>query len=140
MNRMLSYKKIDLLNLVLKENILYYDSKILTIKSPIINYDIMDDKIMLKVNGDADSHITFLNLCSYIERLFKNLKIKTDIIGNRNDIDNRSIIISINEKSKFFDINKEEIFRNNLKNSGKIMCSFSCENGKIVLCQLLQIK
>jgi len=136
---MFSYKKIDMLNLTLFENCVYYNKENLLIKSPIINYDIKDDKLILKINEDADSHIIFLNLCSYIERLFKNLKIKTDFIKNRSDINNRIIIILIKEKSKFFNFDKEEIFKNNVKNGGKTICSFSCKNGELILDQLLQL-
>jgi ABC-type phosphate transport system ATPase subunit len=137
---MISYKKIDMLNLVLKDNSVCYNDENLIIKSPIINYDIKDDKLMLIINADSDAHSTFLNLCSYIERLFKNVKIKADIIKNRNDINNRSVIISMDKNCKFYDINREEIFKNNIKSSGKIMCSFLCEEGKLKLSQLLQIK
>jgi hypothetical protein len=137
---MFSYKKIDMLNLILIDDRVCYNNENLLIKSPIINYEVKDDKLLLKINGDADSHIIFLNLCSYIERLFKNSKIKSDIIKHRNDIDNRCIVILINEKSKFFDIDREEIFKNNVKNSGKIMCSFSCENGQLILCEQLQLQ
>lgn len=137
---MISYKKIDLLNLHIKNNSIFHDDSSLIIKSPIINYDLKDDKLVLKINGDSDAHITFITICSYIERLFKNSNIKTDIIKNRNDIDNRSVIILLSENCKFYDIDREEIFKNNIKSSGKIMCSFLCEEGKLKLSQLLQIK
>ena len=114
---MFSYKKIDLLRLQLQEleNSIYYNNEILIIKSPIINYEFKDEKLMLKINADSDSHITFMNLCSYIERLFKNSKISVEIIKNRNDIENRCVIIFINEKSKYYDADKEEIFKSNIK-------------------------
>ena len=73
---MFSYKKIDMLNLILIDDRVCYNNENLLIKSPIINYEVKEDKLLLKINGDADSHIIFLNLCSYIERLFKNSKIK----------------------------------------------------------------
>ena len=95
---------------------------------------------MLKINGDSDSHIIFLNLCSYIERLFKNLKIKINIITNRNDIINRSVKILINKNSKFYDTDREEMFKNNVKSLGKVICSFSVENGDLILHEMLQIK
>jgi hypothetical protein len=139
---MFSYKKIDLLRLQLQEleNSIYYNNEILIIKSPIINYEFKDEKLMLKINADSDSHITFMNLCSYIERLFKNSKINVEIIKNRNDIENRCVIIFINEKSKYYDADKEEIFKSNIKSSGKIICSFSANNGKLILIQLLQLQ
>ena len=137
---MLSYKKIDMLNLTIEDKSIYYNNKILIIKSPIINYDLKNKELMLKINGDSDSHIIFLNLCSYIERLFKNLKVKIDIIKNRNDINNRSIEIIIDENSKFYDVDREEMFRNNVKSQGKIICSFSCKNGNLILDEMLQIK
>jgi hypothetical protein len=139
---MISYKKIDLLNLHVNliDGAIYYKNSELVIKSPIINYDIKDETLILKINDDSDAHVTFIDLCSYIERLFKNAKIKTDIIKNRNDINNRNIAVSIRENCKFFDTEREEIFGNNIKSSGKIMCSILCKNGKFSSNQLLQIK
>ena len=118
---MFSYKKIDMLNLTVEDNFVYYNNEILIIKSPIINYELKDDELMLKINGDSDCHIIFLNLCSYIERLFKNLKIKINIITNRNDIINRSVKILINKNSKFYDTDREEMFKNNVKSLGKVI-------------------
>ena len=137
---MFSYKKIDMLNLTVGDNFVYYNNEILIIKSPIINYELKDEELMLKINGDSDSHIIFLNLCSYIERLFKNLKIKINIITNRNDIINRSVKILINKNSKFYDTDREEMFKNNVKSLGKVICSFSVENGDLILHEMLQIK
>ena len=137
---MFSYKKIDMLNLTVEDNFVYYNNEILIIKSPIINYELKDEELMLKINGDSDSHIIFLNLCSYIERLFKNLKIKINIIINRNDIINRSVKILINKNSKFYDTDREEMFKNNVKSLGKVICSFSVENGNLILHEMLQIK
>lgn len=137
---MFSYKKIDMLNLTVEDNFLYYNNEILIIKSPIINYELKDEELMLKINGDSDSHIIFLNLCSYIERLLKNLKIKVNIITNRNDIINRSVKILINKNSKFYDTDREEMFKNNVKSLGKVICSFLVENGDLILHEMLQIK
>ena len=137
---MFSYKKIDMLNLTVEDNFVYYNNEILIIKSPIINYELKDEELMLKINGDSDCHIIFLNLCSYIERLFKNLKIKINIITNRNDIINRSVRILINKNSKFYDTDREEMFKNNVKSLGKVICSFSVENGNLILHEMLQIK
>lgn len=137
---MISYKKIDLLNLHVVEDTIYYKNTELIIKSPIINYEIKDEKLMLKINDDSELHIKFIDLCSYIERLFKNAKIKTDIIKNRNDVNNRSVLISISENCKFYDTDRDEIFRSNIKSFGKIMCSILCKNGNFTLSQFLQIK
>ena len=137
---MVSYKKIDLLKLQEAESSIYYNDEILTVKSPIINYDFKDEKLILKINGDSDAHVTFLNLCSYIERMFKKSKINSDVIKDKNDINNRGIIISINENCKYYNVDREEIFKSNIKSSGKIICSFSANNDIFILNQLLQIK
>jgi hypothetical protein len=129
---MFSYKKIDLLKLTVINKQLLFNGDTLIIKSPIINYEYNDDKLILKINSDADSHNTFLNLCSYIERLFKNSDSKI--------LNNNSVAISIDECSKFYDYNKDEIGKNGIKNGGKIICSFSCKNGICTLIELLQIK
>jgi hypothetical protein len=134
---MFSYKKIDLLKLTVTNKQLLFDGNTLIIKSPIINYDFNDNKLILKINCDADSHNVFLNLCSYIERLFKNLDIKN--LDNK-ILNNNSVIISIDEQSKFYDYNKDEICKNSIKHGGKIICSFSCTNGIATLIELLQIK
>jgi hypothetical protein len=137
---MISYKKIDMLNLHLVEDSIYYKNNELIIKSPIINYEFKDEQFFLKINDDSDLHIKFIDLCSYIERLFKNSKIKTDIIKYRSDINSRSILISLSEKCKFYDTDREEIFRSNIKTSGKIICLILCKNGRFTVNELLQIK
>jgi hypothetical protein len=129
---MFSYKKIDLLKLTVINKQLLFNGDSLIIKSPIINYEFDDNKLILKINGDADSHSIFLNLCSFIERLFKNSESKI--------LSNNSVIISIDEHSKFYDYNRDEIGKNIIKNGGKIICSFSCKNGICTLIELLQIK
>ena len=129
---MFSYKKIDLLKLTVVNNELLFNGDALVIKTPIINYDFNEDKLILKINKDADSHSIFLNLCAYIEILFKNVDHKI--------LNNNSMIISIDKCSKYYDYNKDEICKNSIKSGGKIICSFSCKNGICTLIELLQIK
>jgi hypothetical protein len=131
---MFSYKKIDLLKLKVTNDTLVLENLDLTIKSPIINCEFNGDKLILIINSDSDSHNTFLNLCSYIERLFKSHDIKSQIISNN------LIHINIDKTSEFYDSNKEEISKSLIKTGGKIICSFTCKNGKLYLKQLLQLK
>jgi hypothetical protein len=128
---MISYKKIDLLKLKVVNKKLYLDEEILTIKSPIINYEFIEDKLHLKINGDADTHSIFLNLCAYIERLFKIQDVKTGIINNN------AIMVNTDNTSTFYDSNKEEISKISIRNGGKAVCSLSCENGELFLKELL---
>ena len=39
-----------------------------------------------------------------------------------------------------YDTDREEMFKNNVKSLGKVICSFSVENGDLILHEMLQIK
>jgi hypothetical protein len=131
---MISYKKIDLLKLTVLDDCLLFNTEMLIIKSPIMKYEFSEDMFILKINPDSDRHNTFLNLCSYIERLFRTFNLKSKIINN-NDIN-----LYIDDNSEFYDSNKEEINKKLVKNTGKIICSFKCKSGKFFLKEMLQIK
>jgi len=131
---MISYKKIDLLKLSVLNECLLFNEEMLIIKSPIMEYEFIEDIFILKINQDSDRHNTFLNLCSHIERLFRTFNIKSKIIINNN------INIYTDNNSKFYYSKKKKINKKLVKNTGKIICSFTCKNGKYFLKEMLQIK
>jgi hypothetical protein len=125
---MISYKKIDILNIRRKEdNKLYHKDKEFNIKSPIIIYEIKDSILELKINKHSESHNTFLNICSYIERLFTIKEVETKLTTSN------TISININNESKFYDENSKHILKNNLNKEGKCLFSFKYYNGNFIL-------
>tara|TARA_Y100000992_G_scaffold235883_1_gene166721 strand:- start:1954 stop:2355 length:402 start_codon:yes stop_codon:yes gene_type:complete len=133
---MISYKKINILDLrVTEEHRLYNKDDEFNIKSPIILYKIKEDNILeLITNKYSDTHNLFLNICGYIDRLFKIQDIKSNLIINNN------VIVNIIDNTKFYDENSKLVSKSNFKKEGKAVCSFNCEGGKFNLNQILLTK
>ena len=136
---MISYKKIDLLQISIDENdnIIHRD-KILEIKSPIIEFYVENslECINLIINRYSDLHNLFVNLLGYIERIYNVNNIIVNIIDDEN------IKLHIKEYSKFFNectkgINKSFF---NSKNIYKGVISFNIISGNIYLNQLVLVK
>ncbi len=130
---MLSYKKINLLDISLSDGIIKCKDSELEIKSPIIMYEISNNKLILSININSDPHNLFLNICEYIDRLFKIKEIKTEII------ENKKILIDTLDNSKFYNENSKNISIKNVKTEGKSICSFKCVNGHFNLVNFLII-
>lgn len=132
---MLSYKKINLLDLRLCEDFsIKNKEEVLEIKSPIIMYNLNETMLELYINKYSESHNLFMNICGYIDRLFKITDISCKCIKNE------KIIINITETSKFYDENSKLFNGKNIKKEGKIICSFVCNRGQFNLKSLLFIK
>lgn len=134
---MISYKKIDISKIKLNNYNLLYNEKELVIKSPIINFKIINDNdtnfLQLFCNDNSTVHDIFLNVLGFIERIYEYNKINTNFISNN------VINIMIDNNSRFFDINTKEIkMENIIGNKGIISIIFTDE--KIILSQLLLIK
>lgn len=131
---MISYKKIDILNIRVKENNkLYYKENEFHIKSPIMFYEIKDSVLEVKINKYSELHNTFFNICSYIERLFIATEHKTKLIGSN------IISVNIDSDSKFYDENSKHILKNNLNKEGKCLFAFKYDNNNFILTQFLLI-
>jgi len=132
---MLSYKKINLMKMYIEEaNLMYQDvSDTLLIKSPIIIAEKTDNYLILKINNDSENHDNFMNVCGYINTLCSINKINTDLITNN------SIILKKTNSSKFFDENKNGLSFSKLKNTQKVICSFTCVSGSFLISQCLLI-
>lgn len=132
---MLSYKKINLLDLYIHDNYLMYRSvsDALVIKSPIIIAQKNDNGLVLKINNDSQSHDNFMNVCGYINTICSVKKINTDLITNN------SIILKKTILSKFFDENKNIVSFSKLKNTQKVICSFNCISGNFYISECLHI-
>ena len=132
---MISYKKINLLDLRLCEKFsIKNKDESLEIKSPIIMYNIKESSLHLDINKYSESHNLFMNICGYVDRLFKIKDISCECIRNE------KIILSITETSKFYDENSKLINVKNIKKEGKIICSFTCDRGQFNLKSLLLVK
>lgn len=131
---MTSYKKIDLLDLSLSDDYTIKNKNdVFEIKSPIIMYKIDDCNLVLYTNKYSDAHNLFLNICSYIDRLFKMQDIQCNKITNGN------ITIDITPSSKFYDKNNKLLNTKDVQREGKIICSFVCLNGIFELKNFLLI-
>lgn len=132
---MLSYKKINLMKMYIRETYLMYKdvSDTMVIKSPIIMAEKNDDCLILKINKDSESHDNFMNICGYINTLCSIKKIDTDLITNN------GIIIKNTNLSKFFDENKNSLSFSKLKNTQKVVCSFTCVSGNFLISECLLI-
>ena len=75
-----------------------------------------------------------MNICGYIDRLFKITDIHCDCVKSEN------IILNITDASKFYDENSKLISAKSVKKEGKIICSFTCAEGQFYLKNLLNIK
>ena len=94
---MISYKKVNLLKLVLSDDMIIKNKETeLEIKSPIILYEIKNDKLFLTLNINASPHNHLMHICSYIYRLFNVNNINCDFISTD------KIILNINDSSKFY--------------------------------------
>lgn len=132
---MLSYKKINLLDLRLCEDFsIKNKEETLEIKSPIIMYNLKETSLQLNINKHSDSHNLFMNICGYIDRLFKITDISSECMRNEN------IIVNLTETSKFYDENSKLINVKNIKKEGKMICSFTCDKGQFNLKSLLLVK
>ncbi len=131
---MTSYKKIDLLDISLSNDYTIKNKKgILEIKSPIIMYKIDNCNLVLYINKHSGAHNLFLNICSYIDRLFKMQDIQC------NNITNNTITVNVTPVSKFYDKNNKLLNIKDVQREGKIICSFVCLNGIFELKNFLLI-
>ena len=130
---MLSYKKINLLDISLSDGIIKCNDSELEIKSPIMIYEIKGNKLLLNVNENSDIHNLFLNICGYIDRLFKLKEFKTDFIQQD------TINVDILDNSNFYNENNKNVSIKNIKNEGKAICSFLFSDGKLKLKNFLII-
>lgn len=131
---MTSYKKIDLLDISLSDDYIIKNKQdVLEIKSPIIMYKIDDCNLVLYTNKYSYAHNLFLNVCSYIDRLFKIQDMQCNKISDNN------ITIDITPDSKFYDKNNKLLNIKNVQKEGKIICSFICLNGIFELKNFLLI-
>lgn len=119
---------------ILDDKLMYRDiTDTLLIKSPIIIAQKNDNSLNLKINNDSENHDKFMNLCGYINTLCSVKKIDTDFLVNN------TIIIKNTSLSKFFDENRNGISFSKLKNTQKVVCSFTCVSGNFLLSECLLI-
>lgn len=132
---MLSYKKINLMKMYIHETNLRYNDvpDTLLIKSPIIIAEKNDNCLILKINNDSESHDNFMNICGYINTICSIKKINTDLIVNN------SIILKKTSLSKFFDEYRNSVSFSNLKNTQKVVCSFTCVSGNFLISECLLV-
>jgi hypothetical protein len=125
-----SYKYIDNLKISFKDGKVYNEDNIFYVKSPIINFEIQNKKLIIKVNKNSEKHDTFVNILEHIERLIDN---------NTIFIENDKITMYITPISKLFDFNTREIEIGNMIGN-KCVVSFIIDEYTLKVVQLLMVK
>lgn len=131
---MISYKKIDLLQLSIDEDFnLTHCGEIVEIKSPIITFKRSDTPgyISLIVNPMSDVHTLFLNINEHISRLFKLKNKEYGVID---------LVIDSKYNCKIFNNDYNIINEEKMENGGKIICSYVIINGVNICKQVLLIQ
>lgn len=134
---MVSYRKIDILQLTLDDELnLRHKTDIIEIKSPILLFTVGEDNdyLYFDINKDSEQHNVFLNLNGYIDRLFCIKNIKTTICSKD------KIIVSIGRDCKLFDSVGTKISKDGIMHGGKAIYSYTVVRGVNVLKQLLMVK
>jgi hypothetical protein len=134
---MLSYKKIDIIQLSLDDELnLCHKNEKIEIKSPILLFTFGDDNKYLSfdINKDSEQHNVFLNLVGYIDRLFGIKNIKTNLYNKD------KIIVYIGHDYKLFDSFGKKITKESIQHGGKAIYSYTVVDGINILNQLLLVK
>tara|TARA_B110000444_G_scaffold260812_1_gene309355 strand:+ start:4917 stop:5321 length:405 start_codon:yes stop_codon:yes gene_type:complete len=133
---MLSYKKIDIIQLSLDDELnLCHKNQKIEIKSPILLFTVGDDNTFLSfdINKDSVQHNVFLNLVGYIDRLFGIKNIKTNLYNKD------KIIVYIGRDYKLFDSFGKKISKEAIQHGGKAIYSYTVVDGINILNQLLLV-
>jgi hypothetical protein len=133
---MISIKNIDLLNIKIKNNIVFYKEDLLIIKSPIVNAINNSEKDLNSIKIELDSSIKSSRLKEillYIKRKY------TELDLNLNFIDENILDIKIESDSLFFDSNHNKISKNSLNRESRILCSFYIKNSDVYLHQCMKL-
>ena len=125
-----SYKYIDNLKISFKDGKVYNEDTIFYIKSPIINFEINNKKLIININKNSEKHDTLVNILEHIERL---------IVNNTIFIENDKITMYITPISKLFDFNTREIEIGNMIGN-KCVVSFIIDEYRLKVVQLLMVK
>lgn len=125
-----SYKNVDNLKISFKDGKVYNEDDIFYIKSPIINFEIDNKKLIIHINKNSDKHDTLVNIFEHIERLIDN---------NTTFVENDKITMYITPHSKFFDFNTREIEIGNIIGN-KCVVSFVINDYILQVVQLLMVK
>lgn len=131
---MISYKKINMVDLSLDDEQLKYKGDNLLLKTPIIYVNRDDNKFLMKINKMSKPHDTFLNICGYINTLHSTKKKECDLINN-----DCIVAFSTNE-SRFFNKDRNIISSMSFKKETKVICSLYCNKGKLIISECLIIE
>ncbi len=131
---MISAKNINLLEIKLKNEDVYYKDELLILKTGIT--DAIDcsqkDENFIKINIDAtlSSNNRLKEVILFINRLYPTIF----LINEEN-----TLHINIDSESKFFNSNGEKITKNSLNKKSRILCSIFIKKGIIYLHQCMKL-
>lgn len=132
---MLSIKNIDLLNIQIKDKNVYYNSKLLVIKSPIVNAINSSEEELNSIKIQLDYSIRSNNrlkeILLYIKRKYSEIGIFFNIESSLNVI--------IDSESLFFDSNQNKISKNSFNKESRVICSLYIKEGFIYLHQCMKV-
>jgi len=133
---MISYKNIDLLNINLVENDVYFGEELLIIKTPSIYLtDISNSEknfLRARIDTSINTHNRLKEVLLYISRIYKNNDHETDII------EDYDFNILLDKNSSFFDSSHNVISKNSFNRESRAVCSIFIKNGDIYLHQCLK--
>lgn len=130
---MISIKKIDLLDIKILENDVYYKDSLLLLKTSVLT----------AINCSQDSE-NFIKLTIDTNISNQNRLKETILFINRSYPDTYFIkehcflYVKLDSDSKFFDSNGNKITKNGLNKESKIICSIFIKNGIIYLHQCMK--
>lgn len=131
---MISIKNIDLLDIKIAEDTVYYKNELLLLKTCIlkaINCSQEDDNyIKVTINPNISSQNRLKEIILFINRNFPDAYFIHE---------QYYMYIKLDSDSKFFDINGTRITKNNLNKETKIICSIFIKNGVVYLHQCMKV-
>ena len=131
---MISIKNIDLLDIKIVEDSVYYKNELLLLKTGILN--------AINCSQEDDNHIK-VTIDPNISNQNRLKEIMLFINRNFPDIyfihEQYYMYIKLDSDSKFFDINGTRITKNSLNKETKIICSIFIKNGTIYLHQCMKV-
>ena len=122
---MISYKKINLLDIKKENGEIVLNDKEFTIKTPIMYLNKEDNKIKLLLNKYSPNHIEFDNLLQNIKRIY----------NINNYYPNECIILDINN-TKFYNNNGNNIEYTDIDFCKKCFCEIKTKDDLLILLSL----
>lgn len=131
---MISIKNIDLLDIKIVEDTVYYKNELFLLKTGILNAincsQEDDNYIKVTIDPNISNQNRLKEIMLFINRNFPDVHFIHE---------QYHMYIKIDSDSKFFDINGNRITKNSLNKETKIICSIFIKNGIVYLHQCMKV-